>query len=52
MKKENEMSHIACPKCAAKAEEIIHAEKNKRVGWWCRVCDHFEKTIFRERKVA
>ena len=52
MKKETEMSHIQCPKCKNKAEEIILASENKRVGWRCRVCHHFEKAVLRERKVA
>jgi len=52
MKQITEMSYIPCPKCEKKAEEIIHAAENKRVGWWCRACDYFEKAILRERKVA
>jgi uncharacterized Zn finger protein len=52
MKEETEMSRIQCPKCTNWAEEIIHAQEKKRVGWWCRACDHFEKAILRERKVA
>ena len=52
MKEETEMSHIPCPKCKNKAEEIILASENKRVGWWCRACNHFQNAILRERKVA
>lgn len=52
MKKQTEMSHIKCLKCKGTAEEIINAEQNKRVGWWCRDCNHFQKAILRERKVA
>jgi uncharacterized Zn finger protein len=52
MKKQTEMSHIKCPKCMSTAEEIINAEQNKRVGWWCRDCNHFQKAILRERKGA
>jgi len=52
MKQITEMSYIPCPKCEKKPEEIIHAAENKRVGWWCRACDYFEKAILRERKVA
>ena len=52
MKEETEMSHTQCPKCKNKAEEIILASENKRVGWWCRACGHFERAILRERKVA
>jgi uncharacterized Zn finger protein len=52
MKQKTEMSYISCPKCAAKAEEIINAGENKRMGWWCRACDYFDKAILRERKVA
>jgi uncharacterized Zn finger protein len=52
MKQKTEMSYISCPKCAAKAEEIINAGENKRMGWWCRACDYFHKAILRERKVA
>ena len=42
MKEETEMSHIPCPKCKNKAEEIILASENKRVGWWCRTCNPSE----------
>lgn len=52
MKKNTEMSHIKCPACGKGAEEIINAEEEKRVGWWCPACNHFEKAILRERKVA
>ena len=52
MKEKTEMSRIQCPKCENHAEEIIHAQEKKRVGCWCRACDHFEKAILRERKVA
>ena len=50
MKEETEMIHIPCPKCKSKAEEIILASENKRVGWWCRTCNHFQKAILREKK--
>ena len=52
MNKEDEMSRIRCPKCSGEAEQIINAQENRRVGWWCKVCNHFERAIFRERKVA
>jgi phosphoribosyl-ATP pyrophosphohydrolase len=46
------LDKIPCPKCNEEAIEIIHAAVNIRAGWWCQSCDHFEKTIFRERKLA
>lgn len=52
MKEETEMSRIPCPNCDKQAQEIIHAEQNIRVGWWCQACNHFHKAILRERKVA
>jgi hypothetical protein len=45
------LRHVLCSKCRHKAEEVINAEENVRVGWYCRVCKLFEKTIGRERKV-
>jgi len=52
MKKDTDMSHIKCPACGKVAEEIINAEQKKRVGWWCSSCNHFEKAILREKRVA
>lgn len=41
-----------CEKCHHRAEEVINAGENIRVGWYCKVCKLFEKTIGRERKVS
>lgn len=38
-----------CVKCGNTAEQIINTEQNERVGWWCIVCDNFERAILRER---
>jgi uncharacterized Zn finger protein len=51
MKKDPEMATIRCDKCPNIAEEIINAEALLRVGWWCRACGYFKKSILRERKV-
>ena len=48
----DDLKTITCPKCGEKAKEIIHAAENKRRGWYCESCHHFEKTILRETKVA
>ena len=48
----NQSKERWCPECKSKAEEIILASENKRVGWWCRTCNHFQKAILRERTVA
>jgi len=46
-----EMSERECPRCKAKAEEVINTEKRKRVGWYCVKCHYFEKAILREMKI-
>jgi Zn finger protein HypA/HybF involved in hydrogenase expression len=53
-----EMSERECPRCKAKAEEVINVEevsalkiKKKRVGWYCVKCHHFEKAILRELRL-
>ncbi len=48
----DDLKTITCPKCGEKAKEVIHAEKNIRRGWYCTKCQHFEKALFRERKVV
>jgi len=52
MSRKDKMATIACPKCNKEAQEVIHAEKKLRKGWWCPSCNHFEEAILRERKVA
>ena len=39
-----------CEKCGAEAQEVIHAERKIRRGWYCPACRHFDKAIFRETK--
>ena len=39
-----------CPNCHKKSEQVINAEKQKRVGWYCPACRYFEKAILRETK--
>jgi len=46
------LKEIKCPKCKAPAKEVINAEQNIRRGWYCTACQHFEKAILREIKVA
>ena len=41
-----------CEQCGAPAMEVIHAEKQIRKGWYCPLCQHFTRAIFRERVVA
>ena len=48
----NDMTTIKCPNCSSKATEIIYAAENKRRGWYCSNCQHFEPAILREKKVA
>ena len=35
--------------CGSKKEQIIDAERKVRIGWWCPICNAFEKAILRER---
>ena len=48
----DDLRTITCPKCGNKAKEIIHAAENKRRGWYCESCKHYEIAILREKKVA
>ena len=50
--KDAELKHSYCTKCKSKTDEVINAGENVRVGWYCKVCKLFEKTIGRERKTA
>ena len=45
-----DLKHIHCPVCGNIAKEVINAGENRRVGWYCTHCSHFEKAIGRERK--
>ena len=38
-----------CPKCGQPAKEVIHAEQQRRKGWYCPACQHFDPAIGRER---
>lgn len=49
--KDAELRYNNCTKCHSRTEEVINAGENIRVGWYCKVCKLFEKTIGRERKV-
>jgi hypothetical protein len=35
--------------CGNEQEEVIRAQDNTRVGWWCPKCNGFTKAIGRER---
>lgn len=45
------LESIPCPACGATAKEVIFAEGNVRVGWYCP-CGHFEKAVGRERLIT
>ena len=47
-----DLSQKPC-KCGGTMVQIINAEKNIRVGWWCTAdgCSNFTKAIGRERLV-
>ena len=44
------LSEMQCH-CGAKMHEVIHAAENMRRGWLCIECLHFERAIYRERKI-
>jgi len=52
MQDQKNLRQVLCSKCFHKAEEVINAEQKVRVGWYCKVCKLFEKTIGRERKLS
>ena len=43
------MKTLPC-KCGKTKDEVINAEQNLRVGWYCVACKDFTKAIGRERK--
>lgn len=46
-----DLTTYTCVHCGEKAEQVIFAEKNIRVGWYCKNCSHFEKATGREVKM-
>ena len=42
------MSYRKCPKCQHQAGEVVNMENQRRVGWYCEACKHFEIAILRE----
>ena len=42
------MEKINCS-CGSAKEQVINAEKNVRVGWYCPSCRDFTKAIGREK---
>jgi|TARA_R110000822_G_scaffold9224_1_gene35952 hypothetical protein len=42
------MEKINCS-CGSAKEQVINAEKNVRVGWYCPSCRAFTKAIGREK---
>lgn len=45
----SELDKKPCPKCGEPAGQIINAQSNRRVGWWCQACNTFDDAIGRER---
>lgn len=46
-----DLTKIQCPKCQAKAKEVVYQEKHLRRGWYCGCCNTYIKAIGRERVV-
>lgn len=49
MKGSDGITVIPCPVCGKPASHVVNAQEEKRVGWYCAHCRHFEKAILRER---
>jgi len=43
-----ELEYCDCD-CGKQAEQVINAEENLRLGWWCPACNAFYRAIGRER---
>ena len=44
------MKYKSC-RCGGTSTDVIYAEENTRVGWYCTQCKSFDKAIGRERLV-
>jgi len=48
----DDLSTTNCLKCGATSEQVLNIETQKRVGWYCLECEHFEKAILRETTIS